>query len=194
MTFSVCVLVGVFATAVQLAGGCGGVSPNGFGGFASGDNRSSGAASESDATTSGRDGDSSSRAADDGGSGARNGSGSGSFDFAEAGICHAGCLCLPVDACGAGCYPSQLPEDDGAVVETACSNAIVQCNASGTAWSTGTPINNCLFGTMVYIDAGPDGAFCCTGPERETDAGDASADNGASDAALDGGPADASGE
>jgi hypothetical protein len=110
-----------------------------------------------------------------------------------AALCNGGCLCFAVDACPAGCYPSQIAQDDGAATATFCSNGIVRCDPSGVAWSVGSPMNNCGSVPPAYVDGGPDGSFCCgTGPDAE-DAAPEGGDAGA-DAAADEGPGDAHAE
>jgi hypothetical protein len=84
--------------------------------------------------------------------------------------CHAGCLCFSVAVCPSGCYPSQTGEPDGGLSQAFCSNGIVECNAGGTAWSMGTPMNNCGSGTATYLDGEPAGAFCCATHTVMTDA------------------------
>ncbi len=84
-------------------------------------------------------------------------------ETSHTGICEGDCLCWTFDACPVdlGCYPSQTALRNGAL-DAFCGNGIVECNASGTAWSIGTPTNNCSSGeTAVDVDGGPTGAVCC---------------------------------
>jgi hypothetical protein len=114
------------------------------------------------------------------------------------GLCFAGCLCSPVDACPSGCYVSQGVQPDGSLSE-ACENEIMPCVPGGGAWSFGetTSCPGLHHGSRIalpdypvtYLDGGPDGAFCCD-LEHEYAALDAAADTGADDA-TDGGPLDA---
>ena len=92
-------------------------------------------------------------------------------ETAHTGICEGGCLCWTFDACPVelGCYPSQTALRNGAL-DAFCGSGIVECNASGTAWSIGTPMDSCRSGeTAVDVDGGPAGAVCCATETGEPD-------------------------
>ncbi len=116
-------------------------------------------------------------------------------------LCFGGCLCFAADACPPGCYASQSVDPaDG--VTTFCSNGIVECSSSGTAWSFGES-TSCPGlnppGSRValpdypvtYLDGGPDGAFCCDLEHEYAAAAEAAADTGADASAEAGGDAGA---
>ncbi len=73
-------------------------------------------------------------------------------------VCHAGCLCSPANDCPSGCYVTEIERPDGSASAPFCGNGIAMC---GAGWSIGTPVDNCGSGQPRYLDAGPDGAFCC---------------------------------
>jgi hypothetical protein len=81
------------------------------------------------------------------------------FDAAAVTPCNAGCLCSSPNDCPMGCYVTATVGLDGAVSQPFCSNGIVRC---GAGWSIGAPMDNCGVGQPTILDAGPDGAFCCS--------------------------------
>ena len=83
-----------------------------------------------------------------------------------------GCDCYAADACPQHCYVEQSFEPDGATMPLFCGDRIATCyQQDAAAWSFGEPMDNCgsggvtdFPGTPMYIDGGPDGAFCCEYP------------------------------
>lgn len=109
---------------------------------------------------------------DAGGNGIDAASGAGDSGFVPA-LCNGGCLCFSPEACPPGCYVSQTAQPDGSASEPFCSNGIADCAPDpGSGWSFGAA-SSCPGlnppGSRIalpdypitYLDAGPDGAFCC---------------------------------